>query len=48
MNIEKLREQVKKEIIYKVIPEELIDDKTIIHINPTGKFVIGGQKAIQV
>jgi S-adenosylmethionine synthetase len=44
MNIEKLREQVKKEIIYKVIPEELIDDKTIIHINPTGKFVIGGPK----
>ena len=44
MNIEKLREQVKKEIIYKVIPEELIDDKTIIHINPTGRFVIGGPK----
>ncbi len=44
MNIEKLREQVKKEIIYKVIPKELIDDKTIIHINPTGKFVIGGPK----
>jgi S-adenosylmethionine synthetase len=24
------------------IPSQLIDDKTIIHVNPTGKFVIGG------
>jgi S-adenosylmethionine synthetase len=22
----------------------MIDDKTILHINPTGKFVIGGPK----
>ncbi len=31
-----------KPYIYEVLPEGWIDDKTIWHINPTGKFVIGG------
>lgn len=45
MDIEELRKKVKEEIIFKVIPKELIDEKTIFHINPTGKFVLGGPKA---
>mgnify|MGYP002351765244 CR=1 FL=1 len=28
--------------IYKVIPKELIADDIVYHINPTGRFVIGG------
>jgi len=28
--------------IREVIPAEFLDDKTIYHINPTGRFVIGG------
>ena len=28
--------------ILKVLPDDWVDDKTIWHINPTGKFVIGG------
>ena len=31
-----------KPYIYEVLPEGWITDKTIWHINPTGKFVIGG------
>ncbi len=31
-----------KEVINKVIPKKLIDSKTKIHVNPTGRFVIGG------
>lgn len=31
-----------KNLIYKVLPSELIDSKTNILINPTGRFVIGG------
>lgn len=33
---------VRREIIDKVVPAELIDAETRIFINPTGKFVIGG------
>jgi S-adenosylmethionine synthetase len=38
----KIREDIIKILIPRVIPAELLDDKTIYHINPTGKFVIGG------
>jgi len=30
------------ELCKKVIPANLLDDKTIYHLNPTGKFIIGG------
>ena len=33
---------VREEIVKKVIPQEWLDAKTAYHINPTGKFVIGG------
>ena len=39
---EALRTMVKREIIEQVIPAEWLDDSTQFHINPTGKFVIGG------
>jgi S-adenosylmethionine synthetase len=39
---------IKKELIEKVakavIPAEMLDSNTIFHINPTGRFVIGGPK----
>ncbi|SDM81170.1 methionine adenosyltransferase [Franzmannia pantelleriensis] len=39
---EALRKMVKHEIIEQVLPAEWLDDTTKYHINPTGKFVIGG------
>ena len=45
ISIDKLREFVKKEIIEKVIPNNLLDNKTKYYINPTGRFVIGGPEA---
>ncbi len=39
---EQIKADVKKNLISKIIPSDLIDDKTILHINPTGMFVIGG------
>lgn len=37
-----IRDGVIREIVGHVIPEHLIDAETIFHINPTGRFVIGG------
>ena len=37
-----LRKMVKREIIEQVLPAEWLTDRTRYHINPTGKFVIGG------
>lgn len=35
-------EDIKREVITPIIPENLFDDKTKIFVNPTGNFVIGG------
>jgi S-adenosylmethionine synthetase len=40
--IETLREEIRKDVIMQTLPNELFDDDTKIHINPTGRFVIGG------
>lgn len=40
-----LKQMLSEHIIFKVIPEELIDKNTKIYINPTGRFVEGGPKA---
>ncbi len=37
-----LRNDVREQIINATLPGEMIDDETKIHINPTGRFVIGG------
>lgn len=40
-----LRAQLKEHVIDKVIPAQYITDKTIYHIQPSGKFVIGGPQS---
>ncbi|MBI4516025.1 MAG: methionine adenosyltransferase [Deltaproteobacteria bacterium] len=39
---ERLREAVIEEVIKQVIPRELLTADTIYHVNPTGRFVVGG------
>ena len=39
---EKLREDIKREVIEAVLPKELLDENTKYYINPTGRFEIGG------
>ncbi len=39
---ERLRADVRKHVIDAVVPRNLVDADTKYHINPTGRFVIGG------
>jgi S-adenosylmethionine synthetase len=42
VSTEELREKVRKHVIDAVIPADMVDANTKYHINPTGRFVIGG------
>ncbi|MBV9034499.1 MAG: methionine adenosyltransferase [Acidobacteriaceae bacterium] len=42
ISTEELRQDIKKHIIDAVIPSGMADNQTHFHINPTGRFVIGG------
>lgn len=42
VSLETLRRDIKREVIEKIIPRKLMDRDVKIHINPTGRFVIGG------
>src|SRR6202789_4311831 len=37
-----IREAVIEELIKKTIPEQYLEKQTVIHVNPTGSFVVGG------
>ncbi len=39
---ETLRHDIEKNVIREIIPADMMDDKTKIFINPTGRFVTGG------
>lgn len=42
VDIQKLREDIKREVILTTVPAEIIDENTKFYINPTGRFVVGG------
>ncbi len=42
VEISTIREDLIKYVITPVIDEKLLDKNTVIHINPTGRFVVGG------
>jgi S-adenosylmethionine synthetase len=42
VSTEELREKVRKFVIDPVLPADMVDGNTKYHINPTGRFVIGG------
>jgi S-adenosylmethionine synthetase len=44
VSLETIKETIQKEIFDKVIPKELVNEKTKYFINPSGSFVVGGPK----
>ncbi|MHC4290928.1 MAG: methionine adenosyltransferase [Planctomycetota bacterium] len=39
-----LKKEIIEQVILPVLPKKLVDKKLIIHVNPTGKFIVGGPK----
>ena len=39
---EEIHKTIREQVIEIIIPQQLIDGNTKIHINPTGRFVVGG------
>jgi S-adenosylmethionine synthetase len=37
-----LREQIQEQILAKVLPADLMQQQPVVHINPTGQFIVGG------
>jgi S-adenosylmethionine synthetase len=42
LSVEEVRTLLRKHVIDAVLPPELVDERTIVHLNPAGRFVIGG------
>jgi len=39
---DKIRADLKEHVINHVVPASLLDDRTVYHLNPSGRFIIGG------
>ena len=39
-----IKKEILEQVILPVLPKKLIDKKMIVHVNPTGKFIVGGPK----
>lgn len=42
VSIEQLRSDLMEHVVKAVVPHQYLDDKTVFHLQPSGKFVIGG------
>ena len=42
VSMETMREDVYEKIIQRIAPADMLDKNTKIHVNPTGRFVVGG------
>ncbi|MEM8488016.1 MAG: methionine adenosyltransferase [Bacteroidota bacterium] len=42
VSLQKINDDVRNILLPRVAPQHLIDDNLILHVNPTGRFVIGG------
>ena len=39
---EQLRKDIREKLFDRILPQEMIDEKTKFYINPTGQFIVGG------
>ena len=44
-SLEQIRDDLRETVIDVVVPAKMVDARTTIHVNPTGRFVLGGPRA---
>ena len=42
VSLEQIEADVRQHLLPRVLPQDMVDDGLILHVNPTGNFVIGG------
>lgn len=42
VDLDHLRQRIRDDVVKKVLPEEMVDENTLFHINPAGSFIMGG------
>ncbi len=45
VTLERIREDLRETVLDVVVPAQMLDRNTIVHVNPTGRFVLGGPRA---
>lgn len=45
VTMEQLRKELMEKVIKTVIPKKYLDDRTVFHLQPSGKFIIGGPQS---
>jgi S-adenosylmethionine synthetase len=45
VTLERIRDDLRELVLDQVVPAKMIDQRTTIHVNPTGRFVLGGPRA---
>lgn len=48
ISLEEMRHCLKEQVVKAVIPSGYLDDDTIYHLQPSGRFVIGGPQVRQM
>lgn len=48
VTLQEIRKDLKEKVIKTVIPEKYLDDRTVYHLLPSGKFIMGGPQVQQV
>jgi S-adenosylmethionine synthetase len=48
VSLEQIRKDLMEKVVKNVIPAKYLDEKTVYHLNPSGKFVIGGPQVCEI
>lgn len=46
VSLEQIRKDLMEKVVKNVIPIKYLDENTVYHLNPSGKFVIGGPQVL--